>query len=170
MYKLLFLLLFTPLTSIYTFSVPAANSSTISFNNFQAKRILLVNIATNSDKVSQLTSLQQLQQQWGDSLVVIVFPSNSYGHESRSNSEIVQFCQGNYNTSFLIAAKDNVTGSSAQAIYSWLGNVTANGVMPISPSTDFEKILIGRDGMIAGVFSSKVDPLDPSISNAIQSN
>jgi glutathione peroxidase len=170
MYRILFLLLFAPLTSIYTFSVPAANSSTINFSNYQGKRILLVNIATNSTKVSQLSSLQQLQQEWGDSLVIVAFPSNSYGHESRSNSEIVQFCQTNYNASFLIAAKNDVTGSSAQALYSWLGNSTENGVMPLSPSTDFEKILIGRNGMIAGVFSSIVDPLDPSIYAAIQSN
>jgi glutathione peroxidase len=170
MYKILFLLLFAPVTSIYTFSVPGSNKTTINFNNFRGKRILLVNIATNSAKVSQLSSLQQLQQQWGDSLVVVAFPSNSYDHEPRSNSEIVQLCQSNYHASFLIAAKDNITGSSAQALYSWLGNISANGVMPISPSTDFEKILIGRDGMIAGVFSSKVDPLDPSVSNAIQTN
>ena len=80
------------ITSIYSLSITDVNGNTISLSAFQGKKIMLVNIATGSDKVAQLAGLQQLHQQYHDSLIIIAFPSASFGHETRSNSEIKQFC------------------------------------------------------------------------------
>ena len=113
----------TWLIGFHSLSFQNSDGATISMSTFQGKKVLLVNIATGSDKVSQLSELQQLQQQYGDSLVVIVFPSNSFGHEARSNSEIKQYCQTNYNSSFIIAAKTVVTGSGVHPVFSWLTRI-----------------------------------------------
>jgi glutathione peroxidase len=112
MYKLILVITSLWLTSFYDLQVAAIDNNTIDFQSFQGKKILLVNIATNSPRISQLAGLQQLRQQYGDSLVIIGFPSNSFGNEPKSNSEIKQFCESQYGVSFQLAAKSSVRGES----------------------------------------------------------
>ncbi len=157
-------------TSIYSLQLQDTNGNTIQLSSFQGKKILLVNIATGSSKVNQLTGLQQLHQQYGDSLVVIAFPSNSFGNETRTDAEIRQFCQSTYNTSFIIASKGAVSGSGLQSIYNWLSKQTENGDMDLIMSGDFQKVLIAKDGSIQGIFSPKVEPLSQEIADAIAIN
>lgn len=155
------------LVNIFTLQFQDSQGNTVNMSNFQNKKILLVNIATGSPRVNQLAGLQQLQQQYGDSLVVIAFPSNSFGNESRSDAEIRQYCLGNYNTTFIIAAKSTVTGTGMNALYNWLSKSTDNGDMNLTIGGDFQKVLIGKDGSILGVFSPKLDPTSTEITDAI---
>lgn len=168
------LLMFLPslvlYTSIYTLSFTDTDGSTVNMNSFQNKKILLVNIATNSPRVGQLTGLQQLKQQYGDSLVIIAFPSNSFGNETRSDAEIKQYCQQNYNVNFFIASKNSVSGPYVQPVYNWLKHTEENGVMDVEIMSDFQKILINNDGNIIGVFAPGVSPTDTSIVSAITIN
>lgn len=155
-------------TSIYSFTVSNTEGGNIPFSNFQNKTILIVNIATNdSARTVQLAGLQQLQQQFPDSLVIIGFPSNSFGHENRSNAEIKQFCQSNYGVTFLLAAKASVKGNDIQPVYNWLTKQTENGVMNSQVKSDFQKYLIDQDGNLVAVFSGAVLPLDNKIISAI---
>lgn len=155
------------LSSFYSLQIQTSAGDTVSMNNLQGKKVLLVNIATGSDKVGQLAELQQLQQRYADSLVVIAFPSNSFGKEAKSDTEIKAFCETNYNTSFIIAAKAPVTGPTAQPVYDWLAKASENGVMNLPVGNDFQKILIGGNGTIQGIFSSKISPLHTNIIQAI---
>ncbi|HMV24430.1 MAG TPA: hypothetical protein PKA71_08890 [Saprospiraceae bacterium] len=168
------LLMFLPslvlYTSIYTLSFTDTDGSTVNMNSFQNKKILLVNIATNSPRVGQLTGLLQLKQQYGDSLVIIAFPSNSFGNETRSDAEIKQYCQQNYNVNFFIASKNSVFGLYIQPVYNWLKHTEENGVMDVEIMSDFQKILINNDGNIIGVFAPGVSPTDTSIVSAITIN
>lgn len=141
-----------------------------SMSEFQNKRVLLVNIATNSNKAVQIGELQQLQQNWGDSLVVIAFPSNSFGNEPRSNEDIRQYCQATYGATFLIASKGNVNGAGLQSLYAWLTNGSQNGVMNTIVSHDFQKYLIDRQGKLVAVFNGSVSPLSSAIQVAISEN
>ena len=144
-----------------------SDGNTISMSNFQNKKVLIVNIATGSDKAGQLSDLQQLQLQFADSLVIIAFPSNSFGNEPRSDADIRQFCQQNYSTSFLIATKSSVSGSALNPVIGWLADKTKNGELDAAITNDFQKFLITKEGMIVGVFSSKVSPLDADLIEAI---
>jgi glutathione peroxidase len=157
-------------TSIYTHSITDVNGNTISLSAYQGKKMLLVNIATGSERVSQLAELQQLHQLHHDSLVIIAFPSNSFGQEQRSNSEIKTFCQANYNTGFIIAAKNSVAGSGLQPVYTWLASAAQNGADDISIVNDFQKILLDKYGDVVGVFAPTVSPTSSSIQNAIAAN
>jgi glutathione peroxidase len=168
MYSFLIVLtLFTHSTSIYSYSITTVEGQTISLAGFQGKKILFVNIATGSARVSQIGGLQQLNQQYGDSLVVIAFPSNSFGLEPRTNTEIKQFCQSNYSTSFIFAQKGSVRGSDAQAIFNWLAHASENGSADAVPADDFQKFLVNKDGVLVGVFSSLLAPTHSKITNAI---
>lgn len=155
------------LINFHSLSFHNTDGNIVSMNSFPGKKVLIVNIATGSDKVNQLAGLQQLQQQYGDSLVVIVFPSNSFGHESRSNSEIKQFCQSGYSSTFIIAEKSSVSGTGINTVFNWLANVSQNGEMNAPAGGDFQKFLVDKDGMLMGVFSPKISPTDSGLIAAI---
>ncbi|MDB5199281.1 MAG: glutathione peroxidase [Chitinophagaceae bacterium] len=165
-YSLLIAAGFITQISIYSFVIGTGNSS-INFNDFQNKKILLVNIATGSPRANQLGELQQLKQQYGDSLVIVVFPSNSFGNESRSNAAIKEFCQLQYGVSYLLAAKGAVTGSYMQPVYQWLTHESQNGIQNSEIKGDFQKYLIDRNGQLLAIFAGSVSPLDPQIVSAI---
>jgi glutathione peroxidase len=158
------------LTSIYTLSFTDTDGNTVNMSAFQGKKILLVNMASGSPRASQLSGLQQLHRQYGDSLVVIVFPSNSFGKESRSDAEIKQFCQANYGAGFRIAAKASVSGTGIQSIYRWLANQNENGVMNGAVVGDFQKFLINKNGLLVGAFTPSFDPSNNELIQAITAN
>lgn len=172
MIQLLFLIcsFIRPATSIYSLQFQDIDGNTISMSQFEGKRILFVNIATGSTRVTQLTTLQQLHEQHGDSVVVIGFPSNSFGHESRTNAEIKQFCQTNYGVSFLLTGKNSVAGESIQTIYNWLTKASENGVASQVVGGDFQKFVVSPTGQLVGAFDPRIDPLDSSILNALSQN
>lgn len=170
----LLLLAFSVLNvSIYSLSFQTFNQNSNlsnSFNQYHGKKILLVNIATQSPKVNQLAGLQQLYNQYSDSLIIIAFPSNSFNNEPRSNLEIKNFCQDSYGINFPIALKANVTSGSLQSTYQWLADSSMNGVMSGNVIGDYQKFLIDKNGLLIGVFAPTIEPTDSVIINAITNN
>jgi glutathione peroxidase len=156
--------------SIYSISSTDINGEQFNFSDFQGKKILIVNTASNSRYVGQYAALEQLYQQYKDSLIVIVFPSNSFGNETGDNAAIKNFVVNNYNAHFLLAGKLDVTGSSQAPIYHWLTQQSQNGMMDNPMLGDFQKFLVDKDGTLIGVFSPVISPMDSSIQNAITNN
>jgi glutathione peroxidase len=156
--------------NFYSLSFVDVNGTTINMSSYQGKKIMIANMATGSNRVNQLIGLQQLKQQYGDSLVVILFPSNSFGKESRTDAQIKQFVQTNVGNSLIIASKSNVTGASANSIFSWLASKVQNGDVDGVAGSDFQKYLISKTGNIIGVYSPKVNPTDASIITTITSS
>lgn len=168
MLKLCLALLATVPTAFYTLSfTPAAGGPAQAMSAYQGKKVLLVNIATGSSDAGQLTGLQRLQQQYGDSLVVIAFPSNSFGNEPRSDSAIQAFCHASYQTTFAVAKKAAVTGSDSQPVYDWLAKSSENGSIDGAVQGDFQKFLISSTGEVVGVYAAKVQPMDTLITHAV---
>lgn len=165
----LFLLkIITSLTvNFYTLSFQNSEGVTVNMSSFQGKKVLIANIATTTPEASQIAELQQVQQNYGDSVVVIVFPSNSFGHESRTNTQIREFCQSAFNSTFIIAAKSDVTGANINSVFAWLASIAQNGEMNATTGADFQKFLISSEGMLMASFSSKVRPTDNRIIQAI---
>jgi glutathione peroxidase len=102
--------------------------------------------------------------------VVIGFPSNSFGNENRSDAEIVQFCQAQYNANFLLASKGSVKGADMQPLYSWLAHQSENGVTDSEVKSDFQKYLIDTNGEILGLFAGSLSPLNQQVISAITGN
>ncbi|MBN8833417.1 MAG: hypothetical protein BGO53_13955 [Sphingobacteriales bacterium 39-19] len=155
------------ITSFYALSFEDVNGNMVQMSNFQGKKVLISNIATGSPKAGQLAAFQQLQQQYGDSLVVILFPSNSFGSEPRANAAIKMYCDTSLHHTFIIAAKTNVTGSGCHPVFTWLANQSQNGQMNAVTQADFLKFLIDKDGTLIGFFSSKISPDDADIIQGI---
>lgn len=157
-------------SGIHTFSVTGATGGTINFSDFAGKKILIVNIATGSPRAEQLVDLQQLHERYGNSLVIIGFPSNSFGNESRTGSAIQEYCQLQYGVSFLLAGKGSVKGEDIQPLYDWITRKTENGVFDGAVQGDFQKYLFDSDGTPIGIFAGYVSPKSPQLINAITAN
>lgn len=154
--------------SIYSLSVADTNNGSINFNSYHDKKILIVNTATgNTAANQQLVQLQQLYQQHQDSLVVIAFPSNSFGNQPGTNAEIKALMQGTYGVTFPIAAKSWVRGDSANIVHQWLSNKLQNEMMNSKTIRDYQKYLIDGTGRLVAKFDSSVSPLSAKIQDAI---
>lgn len=158
-----FILLLTQPVPIYRLSVKSSVGAPISFSAFEGKKILIVNIATGSELASQLKTLQQLQDQYASSLIVIAFPSNSFGNEPKNPAELVGTCQSVYGVTFRITEKGDVTGSNMHPLYAWLTRKAENGDVNQDVKGDFQKYIISEKGQIIGVFKGSVKPDDPRL-------
>lgn len=158
------------LSSIYSLHFNTIDGVDKSFNDFSGKKILIVNIATNSSRISQLAQLESLYQQYHDSLIIIAYPSNEFGNEPRTNADIKSFCDTIYHVSFILTEKVSLTGEAAAPVYNWLTHIAENGVTGDSVKNDFQKFLIDKDGELIGIFNPSVLPTDSLIRNAITTN
>jgi glutathione peroxidase len=170
MKKMLFLsiscLAFT--TSIYTFSIKNIDNVNIPLSNFSGKKILIVNTATNSPYVNQYAGLDSLYQLYHDSLVIIAFPSNSFGHELNNNNQIKNFVNNTYHIHYILAKKTDVKGNDMAPLYRWLALPSENGMMRGKVNGDFYKFLINSSGTLIGTFNGSVQPMSATIRNLIQ--
>lgn len=155
--------------SIYTYKADSAiGGRKIDISSFQGKRILIVNAASQDSAFGQCSELVQLYRLYKDSLVVIVFPTNSFNSEPLDSSQLNRAYPPSPGNQFILAAKIDVTGPAIHPLYSWLTNASANGVMDAPVKHSFEKFLIGKDGKIKGVFSNMVSPMNWNIRQAIE--
>ena len=166
LHTLLLILHYT--ASVFTFTLPALTGGEINLANYQGKKILLVNTASQCQYAKQYAELQQLQQMYADTLVVIVIPSNNFNNmEPGSNEDIAQFVQ-QYNITLPIAQKQDVLGDSAHPLYQWLAHRHEEGSIDALPRWNFTKILIGRTGQIEKVFDPAVSPLAQRVRDAVE--
>ncbi len=145
------------------------DGDTISLYQFEGKKILLVNVASECGYTYQYEDLEKLYQEYKDQLVIIGFPSNEFGgQEPGTNEEIKAFCTSNYHVTFPMTEKISVKGKDATPIYQWLTQKNLNGVEDSEVSWNFNKYLINEQGEYVVHFGSKVKPFDPELIAAIE--
>ena len=151
--------------SIYRFNVKKLNGEEISLSEYKNKVLLIVNTASQCGFTPQLKELAALKTQLaGKDFEILAFPSNDFGgQEPGGASEITETAHHQYGVTFPIAAKAVVVGAKAHPFYKWAAEARPREV----PRWNFHKYLIGRDGYIAEVFPSAVEPADTRIKTAI---
>ena len=149
----------------YAFSFSGLDSGNIKLADYAGKPILVVNTASLCGYTPQYAGLQQLWTEFhGRGLTIIGVPSNDFGgQEPGGPKEIAQTAQHDYAVTFPIAAKAAVVGPAAHPFYKWAAQTRPADV----PKWNFHKYLIGRDGYIADVFASAVEPTDTRVKTAI---
>ena len=91
------------------------------------------------------------------------FPANNFlWQEPGTNEEIDKFCKENYGVKFQMFEKISVRGKNKHPLYEWLEAKTGE-----SPSWNFCKYVVSKDGSDVKFFSSKVNPMDEKILNLI---
>jgi glutathione peroxidase len=149
-------------------SIKNINNEVINLNRYKGKTILLVNVDSKCGFTKQYTGLQALYEQYKDSgFLVIGIPSNQFGgQEPGSNSEIKNFCETNFNITFLITDKTNVKGDKAHELYKWAKKNYGNSTVP---KWNFHKILINKEGKIEDTFNSFITPMSSKITKQLES-
>ncbi len=149
----------------YAFSFPALSEGEIRLADYSGRPLLVVNTASLCGYTPQYAGLQQLWTEFGErGLGMIGVPSNDFGgQEPGGAAEIAETAQHQYAVTFPIAAKAVVVGPNAHPFYRWAAEARPRDV----PRWNFHKYLIGRDGYIADVFASAVDPTDTRVKTAI---
>lgn len=149
--------------SIYDFRMKSLEGEEIDFAQFKGRNLLIVNTASKCGYTPQYADLQKLHENYRDQVVVLGFPANNFlWQEPGSNEEIATFCEKNYGVSFRMFEKIDVKGRNKHPLYRWLEAKSGK-----SPSWNFCKYLIDKEGNVVGFFPSKVSPLDDQIISKI---
>jgi glutathione peroxidase len=149
----------------YAFSFSGLETGNIKLADYSGKPILVVNTASLCGYTPQYAGLQQLWARYHDrGLMIIGVPSNDFGgQEPGGADEIMHTAHGEYRIGFPLAAKAQVKGASPHPFYKW-----AATERPLeTPRWNFHKYLVGRDGHIAAVFATDIEPMDARVINAI---
>ena len=145
--------------SIYDFKINSIDGHEIDFAQYKGKSILIVNTASKCGYTPQYEGLEKLHQDHGEVVTVLGFPANNFlWQEPGTNQEIASFCQKNYGVSFQMFEKISVKGRDKHPLYKWLEAKTGE-----SPSWNFCKYVVSKDGKDVKFFPSKVKPLDDKI-------
>lgn len=149
----------------YAFSFAGLDGQEIKLAEHSGAPILVVNTASLCGYTPQYAGLQQLWLRYqARGLLIIGVPSNDFGgQEPGGADEIAKTARGEYHVAFPLAVKAQVKGQSPHPFYKW-----AAAERPLeTPRWNFHKYLVGRDGHIAAVFSTDVEPTDPRVISAI---
>ena len=134
---------------------------------WRGKALLVVNTASFCGFTPQYEGLQALWQRYeAKGLIVIGVPSNDFGEqEPKAESEILGFCKGAFGVTFPLATKQVVSGAHAHPFYRWARETLGAGH---APHWNFHKYLVGRDGKLIAGYGSRIEPLSPELTKAIE--
>lgn len=131
----------------------------------QGKVVMIVNVASKCGYTPQYKGLEALYKKYADQgLVIVGFPANNFhSQEPGTDAEIKTFCTSKYDVTFPMMSKISVKGDDEHPLYKMLtdakGDVTWN----------FNKFLVGRDGVLIEHFDSKVTPESKKMTDALES-
>jgi glutathione peroxidase len=156
----------TPITA-YAFSFKALDGGDILLAEHAGHPIVVVNTASLCGYTPQYAGLQQLWTRYRPrGLLVLGVPSNDFGgQEPGGVSDIHATAQGEYRVTFPLTEKVVVKGPNAHPFYKWAAQIRPQD----APRWNFHKYLVGRDGTLVAGYASAVEPTDPKIVAAIES-
>ncbi len=151
----------------HQFDFPGITGEPLAMADYAGKAVLVVNTASFCGFTPQYTQLQALWERYREQgLVVLGVPSNDFGSQEPGDEAAIQtFCEANYGIDFPMTAKQRVIGEDAHPFYRWIEDeLGAAG----TPKWNFHKYLIDGEGVLAGVWSSRVTPLSDEITGAVE--
>ena len=132
------------------------------------KAVLFVNVASFCGYTRQYSGLVTLQQNT-QGLQIIGVPCNQFGQQEPGNpDEIMQFCHLNFEVNFPLLAKQDVNGHGRSPLYEWLISSAEDiGLGGEDVAWNFEKFIIGRNGLLISRFPSRISPQSAELAEAI---
>jgi glutathione peroxidase len=147
----------------WAFGFPSIDGGTLNFAGLKGRVLLVTNTASFCGYTYQYEGLEKLHAAHSPAgLTVIGVPSQDFNQESADNGTVKTFCETRFDIDFPLTAISHVRGPQAAPFYGWV-----NVQRQWQPSWNFNKVLIGRDGRVAGTFGSGDEPDGPALSRAI---
>ena len=126
----------------------------------------MVNTASYCGFTKQYNDMQNIWEKYQDKgLLVLAIPSNSFNQEKKTEKEVKEFCEVNFNITFPITSIYDVKGDGAHDIFKW---AKENHGKSAIPKWNFHKILINNEGKIEDTFSSFTNPTSNKIISKIE--
>lgn len=157
-------------SELYEFTMNDIDGQPVSLSKYRGKVLLIVNVASKCGFTKQYAGLQKLYDKYKDrGLVVLGLPANNFGEqEPGTNSEIKNFCTTQFKVTFPMFSKISVRGDDIHPLYRYLTDNDKNPGLGGPIQWNFNKFLIGRDGVTIARYPSKTKPMDSEISNAVE--
>jgi glutathione peroxidase len=147
----------------WDFSFPAIEGGLLDLATLKGRVLLVTNTASFCGYTYQYEGLQKLHNARSPSgLTVVGVPSRDFNQESADNATVKTFCETRFDIDFPLTAISHVRGAQAAAFYAWV-----NAERNWQPDWNFNKVLIARDGRIAGTFGSSDEPDGTSVGHAL---
>ncbi|RRV11314.1 glutathione peroxidase [Pseudomonas sp. p99-361] len=156
------------MSAFHELKLEALNGGELPLAPFKGQVVLVVNVASKCGLTPQYKALENLYQVYKDKgFNVLGLPCNQFaGQEPGSEKEIQDFCSLNYGVSFPLAGKLEVNGAQRHSLYRLLAGEGAE--FPGDITWNFEKFLVGKDGLVLARFSPRTAPDDPAVVQAIE--
>jgi glutathione peroxidase len=151
--------------TISDLSIQDAKQSARPLASYAGKVLLLVNVASKCGFTPQYAGLEQLNQRYAErGLVVMGLPCNDFGgQEPGTLDEIQQFCSLKYDVTFEIFDKVHARGELSPIVERLTQAEPAGEI-----KWNFEKFLVGRDGVVLARYGSRVEPQAAELTDAIE--
>jgi glutathione peroxidase len=166
-----------PIIAIFAafFALPAAaldldtpfgniDGGELRLSDWQGQPVLVVNTASRCGFTHQYDGLQALYDTYRDrGLVVLAVPSDDFRQELSNEAEVKEFCEVNFGLDIPMTTITPVKGAQAHPFYASLADETG-----FAPAWNFNKVLIGPDGEVAGTWGSVARPTSREITGRIE--
>lgn len=140
------------------------DGGTLSLADWAGQPVLVVNTASQCGFTYQYDGLQALYDQYkARGLVVLAVPSDDFNQELASAAEVKEFCEISFGLDLPMADITHVRGTEAHPFYQSLSQDVG-----FTPTWNFNKVLIGPDGAVVGMWGSSTRPQSPAIVDAIE--
>lgn len=155
------------MSDFFDVAVRGIDGSADLLGRLRGKVVLAVNVASKCGLTPQYTGLEELQRELQDrDFTVVGFPCNQFGaQEPGTESQIVEFCQTQYDVTFPMSAKLEVNGAARHPLYRFLTSPETGVAGDIV--WNFEKFLIGRDGKVLKRYAPPTKPRDSELMHDI---
>lgn len=150
--------------SLYDLSTNLLNGQPKNLGDFKGQVTLVVNTASECGFTPQYDGLEKLHETYkARGFSVLGFPSNDFGGQEPGTAEqIATFCSTRFHVAFPLFQKVKTKGEGQSPVFQF---VSATGG---EPKWNFYKYLVGKDGKVIQSFASKVEPLSPELTGAIE--
>ncbi len=148
--------------NVYEFSFNSIDGKKINLNDFKGQPILIINTASLCGFTYQYGDIEALNNKYKkDGLVIIGIPSNDFGNqELSSNQKVKDFCDVNFDVSFLLTEITNIKGKEGHPFFKWARKEA--GILAF-PKWNFYKYLINKEGLLIKWFASTTRPISNKI-------